>query len=76
METAVASDAKTKLMRTVYQSDADWFEEQCEHYQPYALFRRMREAFEQSLESGSASGGLNGVQGQPGRVVSNPANPS
>lgn len=73
METEVITDAKVKLVRTVYQSDADWFEEQCEHYQPYSLFRRMREAFEQSLESGSVSGGINGVQTQPGRVDANPA---
>lgn len=66
------------LNKFVAESDRDWFVNYCERqgFHPAGLFRRMRVAFEQSLESGSVSGGINGVKTQPGRNVSNPTPPT
>lgn len=42
-----------------------------------AIVRRSLDLFEQSLESGQVNGGTHGrEQPAPGRVVSNPTNPS
>ena len=76
IESVIGSDEEKALLRRyVASGDIEWFDCTCATtgLTSAGLFRRMRLLIEQSLESGSVSGGINGVQTQPGRVDANPA---